>query len=56
MDDCRKCQTFAASPAEPGELLFLFSEFGFCGFSGKMCLAATPRPAPISKFSLLPPP
>jgi len=25
MDDCRKCQTFAASPAEPGELLFLFS-------------------------------
>jgi len=25
MDDCRKCQTFAASPAEPGGLLFLFS-------------------------------
>jgi hypothetical protein len=24
MDDCRKCQTFAGSPAEPGELLFLF--------------------------------
>jgi hypothetical protein len=23
--DLRKCQTSAASPAEPGELLFLFS-------------------------------